>query len=119
MRKVHVLLIDGASSATIAEVDVEATQLPGTFELSTQLEIAGRTWQVEQAEPLTREAYLASGRLRLVLRELENVAPPTEPLVHGCVTMHEDDWRQVELVSARLELEIAAELEAIRLILTS
>jgi hypothetical protein len=134
MRKVHVLLIDAASNATIAEVDLEATQLPEAFELSTRLEIAGRMWQVEQAEPPTREAYIASGRLRLVLRELqhvdprsllfslptlENVAPPTEPLVDGCVTMHEDDWRQVELVSARLELEIAAELEAIRLILTS
>jgi hypothetical protein len=130
---VHVVLVDAASGRVIGEVDQDAAQLPETFAVATRLQLGDSEWQVESAEPPTRAEAAATARLRLVLRQihrvdprsilyslptLENEAPPTGgPVASAAFHMHEDDWRQIELVAARFEPEIGAELAAIRSIL--
>lgn len=131
MPTVHVTLIDAASQQVLGEADLPPEQLPESFALETTLHIGGDDWSVEHAEPMTRAAYVAAGRLRLVIRKLlrvdpkdilfslptlENTAPPMEDAGGDgdAVLLHEDDWRQVELIAADLEPAIAAELAEIR-----
>jgi hypothetical protein len=132
MSTIHVQLIDAASGTPLGEADLPAEQLPESFATPTTLHLGNSDWQVEHAEPVTREAYVASGRLRLVLRKLERVNPrellfslPTlentlPPHIDGdashAFVMHEDDWRQHELIASRWQPEIASELAAIRAI---
>jgi hypothetical protein len=130
---VHVVLFDSGAGRVLGEVDMPVTQLPESFAASTTLHLGDVDWQVVRAEPTTRAELVATGRLRLELRKiervaprsilfsvptLEDVAPPTGGLIHDAVIMHEDDWRQRELVSARFAPEIAAEVAAIRAIHT-
>ena len=131
MGTIHVVLVNAATNSVLGEVDLPAAQLPETFAVSTRLHLGDADWQVVHAEPTTRADYVATGALHLVLRKiemvdprtilyslptLENVAPPTIGPVAGAIEMHEDDWRQIELIAARFEPEIAAELAAIRTI---
>jgi hypothetical protein len=129
---IRVQLIDATTQKLLAEADLPADQLPESFEASTTLHIGGDDWHVEQAEPVTRAEYVASGRLRLVIHKITYVDPkellfslPTlanelpamrDGDASAALVLHEDDWRQVELVSSRFEPEIAAELAAIRVI---
>ena len=129
MPPVHVVLIDAASGQTIGEVDLPAENLPETFAVRTTLHLGGDDWTVEHAEPVTRADAAAACRLRLVVRKvmyvdprtilyslptLENAMPPMQAGDGDALQLHEDDWRQVELVAARFEPEIAVELAAIR-----
>jgi len=105
--------------------------LPEAFAVATTLHLGDRDWSVERAEPATRAEYVAARRLRLVIREiqrvdpktilfslptLENALPPMRDGNSDAVRLHEDDWRQLELVTAELEPAIEAELAAIRVI---
>jgi hypothetical protein len=126
---VHVVLINAATQQVFGEVDLPAEQLPEAFAVATTLHLGDRDWSVEGAEPATRAEYVAARRLRLVIREiqrvdpktilfslptLENALPPTQDGHSDAVRLHEDDWRQLELVTAELEPTIEAELAAIR-----
>jgi len=123
---VRVTFVEASRDRVLAEVELAPDQLPETFAVSTTLHLGGKDWHVERAEPVTRGEYVASGALRLTLREVQMVDPRTilfslptlentqPPLVGGelgdAFRMHEDDWRQHELVSSALSAEIDAEL---------
>jgi len=127
---IRVELVEATSQATLGVVDLPAEQLPESFDASTTLHLGDAEWHVVAAEPMTRAEYAACGTLRLMLHKIELVDPKTilfslptienqlPPLGPGAgpaaCMLHEDDWRQRELVSARLEPEIAAELADIR-----
>lgn len=126
MSTIRVTFIDASRNAEIGQAELPAEQLPETFELETSLQLGGRDWTVERAEPRTRPEYVAAGTLRIALREIQHVDPKeilfslptlesTQPaLTHGnledAFAMHEDDWRQLELVADDFDLEIEAEL---------
>jgi hypothetical protein len=129
MATVHLVLVDAASGRSIGEVDLPADNLPESFAATTTLHLGDSDWTVERAEPITRAAAAAAGRLRLVVRKVERVDPRTvlfslptlenalPPMQDGdgdALRIHEDDWRQLELVAARFEPEVVAELAAIR-----
>ena len=124
--------MDAASGRSIGEVDLPSDNLPESFATTTTLHLGDSDWNVEHAEPVRRADAVAAGWLRLVVRQvqikhvdprtilfslptLENALPPMQD-GDGCdaLRIHEDDWRQVELVAARFEPEIAAEFAAIR-----
>ena len=127
---VHVELIDAVTREQLGEADLPIDQLPESFAISTTLHLGNGDWHVEEADPVTRLEFAASGHLRLVLRKIEHVDPKTilfslptlenalPPLVPGdaadALTLHEDDWRQVELVSSSHAIALDAELAAIR-----
>jgi hypothetical protein len=130
---IRVELIEGATQQLLGAADLPVDQLPETFAVATTMHLRGDDWHVEHAEPMTRDEYLATGRLRIVLRKVERVDPkkilfslPTlettmPPMRDGdasaAFVIHEDDWRQHELVAERFAPEIAVELEAIRVVL--
>ncbi|WAS92701.1 hypothetical protein [Nannocystis punicea] len=133
MTAIRVTFVDAARGVVFGETDVPADHLPESFSAATTMSLGDRRWQVEEAEPAERRDFLAKGRLRLVLRELQWVDPKTimytlptlentmPPLVEGetagAFAMHEDDWRQRELVSIAFMPEIEAELAAIQVVL--
>lgn len=132
MPTIQVELIDEATQQLIARAELPAEQLPDSFEASTTLHLGEADWHVSSASAMTRAEYVAAGRLRLALRRIERVDP--SKILYSLPTLenelpalrerapddgepyrlHEDDWRQVELVAARFDAELAAELAAIR-----
>lgn len=133
---VTVTFVDADTGQVMARSDLPATQLPDSFAVDTTLHLGDDPWAVERAEPLTAAEAVAAGRLVLTVRRLQRVSPQellfslpticdalpavdapsstsTEPLV-----LHEDDWRQVELVSRGLAPAVETELDAIRRVYT-
>jgi len=107
-------------------------QLPDTFALETELDIAGAHYFFVRAEPQTKAEFAKTKQLTIGLRRVELVDPqkilfslPTicgsalpmassAPISGDVVVLHEDDWRQCEFVASSLIAEISAELAAIR-----
>jgi hypothetical protein len=133
MPSVHLELVDAATGETLQAGVLPAERLPETFAVETTLHLGDEEWRVEGADPETRAAAVERGALRLALRRVQRVDPreilyslPTledalPPVVAGApfLELHEDEWRQVELVAARFEPEIAAELADIRAVVDS
>jgi hypothetical protein len=130
MSQVSVFFVDAGTGQTIARSDMPAGQLPETFRTDTTLQIGGESWQVERAEPATAAEFVRAGRLVLTLRRLTMMPPgailyslptiadelpPSGPgqSPEPVLDLHEDDWRQVELVSRALAPSIPAEFDAI------
>jgi hypothetical protein len=130
-RTVSVEFIDADTGRTFARSDLPADQLPDSFAPDTTLQLGDDPWRVERAEPLTAAQFVPAGRLVLTVRRLVSVPPreilyslPTicdtvpavgpAPTQAECLELHEDDWRQVELVSRSLALTVNAELDAIQ-----
>jgi hypothetical protein len=131
-RKVTVTFIDAATSEAIATAKLTPTELPETFEYETTVHVGGADWSVASAEPRTRAEYSKSGELTVRLRRVEKIglgdvlfslpsicdrlpAVAGKSTTVGCV-MAEDDWRQLELVSRSLSVQIDAEIASIRAI---
>jgi hypothetical protein len=122
-KTIRVLFIDVASGTTIAKTDSPPDQLPATFEAHTTIQMKGHDWEVLSAAPVTRAEYVKAGELRLTVRlvKVQNIPPdkllfslPTicdaipgvaegsSKLGKNVLDLHEDDWRQVELVAVTL-----------------
>ncbi|MEO8702253.1 MAG: hypothetical protein ABI867_19570 [Kofleriaceae bacterium] len=130
MTKVHVSFVNAATNELFGEVDLPIERLPETFEHDTTMHLGDADWTVERAEPGTRTEFAETGTLRLTMRKIEHLDPKTilfslptienalppghTGSVEGAHRMREDDWRQVELVSAKLEPDIEAELAQVR-----
>lgn len=111
-------LIDAASGAAIATDEVRIETLPERFEgLDTHLTVGEAQYSVVGADPSSREDIAKAGRVRLLLTRVEQVDPrtilfsvptledssaPIEPTGDhaSAIAIHEDDWRQIELLSA-------------------
>jgi hypothetical protein len=132
-RVVEVILIDGTTGQEIGRRPLPPDQLPDTFATQTTVELDGTTWLVERAEPADAVRFRAGGVLVLTLRHLDrvpasdilyslpticDVLPGTENLgeMPDRLEIHEDDWRQVEMVSADLSKVVDAQLRSIRVI---
>jgi hypothetical protein len=132
--KVRVELVD-EEGAPIGGAELDGEQLPESFEARTTLELGGATWEVVRAEPRTRADYVASGRLSLVLRRLVVAEMAPKDILYSLPTindalpavaegstkqgkrtfeLHEDDWRQVELVARELGGVVEAQLASVR-----
>ncbi|MFT3837397.1 MAG: hypothetical protein QM723_10420 [Myxococcaceae bacterium] len=124
---IAVELIEAETSRVIATSQFPPEQLPETFEARTHLTLGEDTWEVVRAEPMTRAEYVAAGSLRIFLRkvvveeidvskvlfsmpticdEVPAVQQGTSKLGRRVYELHEDDWRQLELISAVHEREI-------------
>lgn len=132
MANVHVTFIDAATNQVIGDAKLPPDHLPESFRLSTTLQLGTDSWHVERADPSERGAYVATGRLQLWLRKIETIdsgplrfslptiedaLPPLRPgNAETAYALHEDEWRQRELVTRRFAHEIATELQQIRAI---
>lgn len=123
--------VDADSGQLLGEHPAPAGQVPESFDVATTLDIGGVRFEVTHAEPSTRAAAAAQGFMTLRLRRLDvrkvdpkellcslpsisnelppmSAAPPGTPL-----RLHEDDWRQVELLSPAAAELAASDLAAI------
>lgn len=127
---VHLTLLDADSGAILTETEIASEQLPPTFAESTILSLGGESWSVVDADPLTAAERLQTGRVQLTLRRMTPMNPgdilfslPTisdelpacEPGAAG-LSLHEDDWRQIELCAAVLDETIAGCIAKIELV---
>jgi hypothetical protein len=128
-----VTLVNAATGDTIGITERSADSLPETFANGTELAIGDSRWGVVRAEPETRAECERGGELRLTLRELVlrdvdparirysmasicGELPPLEPTVDDgdpALVLHEDLWRDVELVSSRQQAAIDVNLAAV------
>src|SRR5262249_49848811 len=107
--------------------------LPDTFEIDTTLHIGSDSWTVSQAIPSTKAEFRKSGKVSLYLHKPKVTTVPIAELLYSLPTVsdalpelvdqkslenivvfHEDDWRQVELVSAKQSDLVEQELSSIR-----
>ena len=131
--KVVVTLVNAATGDPIGVTERSADSLPEAFTNGTELAIGDRRWGVVSAEPATRADCARLGTLRLTcarpcrIRSTQRGSgtgmvsicgdlPPLEPVVadggHALV-LHEDLWRDIELVGSRQQPAIDANLAAI------
>jgi hypothetical protein len=130
-RTIRVVFINANTGEVIGRSDMPLEQLPESFDIATTLQIGQTSWEVDRAEPATSQEFERSGQLELLLRPVEMVAPKdilySLPTICGdlpavdaqldrsrCFVLHEDDWRQLEFVSADRMDAVAEECEAIR-----
>jgi hypothetical protein len=130
---VSVEFYEGDATRPFTKSQIPVEQLPDTFEIRTTLYIAGEDWEVLEAIPPTKSAFRSTGTLRVRLHKPKIVkgipgnilfSLPTisdgiadledAPSLENVLVVHEDDWRQRELVSLSFREQIAAEFEAIK-----
>ncbi|MFF7215965.1 hypothetical protein ACFZAU_36415 [Streptomyces sp. NPDC008238] len=131
---IDVTLVDAADGQPFGRSELPAGQLPETFTPETRLDLGGAVWEVVRAQPADRAAFLAAGRLVLTLRRLRTVdprqvayslptlcadLPPLTPPDDAAddLEIHEDDWRQTELVERRCIAQVEAQLACVARIL--
>jgi hypothetical protein len=132
---VTVIFVDGADGKEVGRSTLPADQIPENLDAGTTVDIAGTTWLVEQAEPYEAAERRASPTLTLILRRAATQVVPARDILFSLPSIcdalppvagtrsgasafeiHEDEWRQVEMVAGRLSDVIDSELHAIRVI---
>ncbi|GAA2781634.1 hypothetical protein GCM10010441_03230 [Kitasatospora paracochleata] len=128
---IDVLLIDAEDGQPFGRSEMPSELLPESFAPATRLDLGDSRWEVVAAQPAERDAYLAAGQLVLTLRRLRTVDPqeiaytlPTlcaelPPLTppdgtQDDLVIHEDEWRQAELVERAQLAAVETELHEIR-----
>ncbi|MBZ4418447.1 hypothetical protein [Myxococcus sp. RHSTA-1-4] len=136
---IHVKFFDAQSGQLMGEAEMPASNLPQSFEASTTFQIEGRSYQVVSASPMTAREFRASGTLRIDMREvrietanprdilyslptlceqLPSIEEGSTKLGRRVLELHEDDWRQVELVTLLHQGAIEEDLRAVERIHT-
>lgn len=133
-KTIYVEFVNARDKSVIAVSNMRPEQLPDSFAVNTTLDIQGRKWAVDSAEPVNKTDFVRSGKLRVMLSPITMMPPgdilfslPTISDEVGTVSgdalpsekifaLHEDDWRQVEFVSQSFAAEIDQEFSDIRYI---
>ncbi|MFJ8041290.1 hypothetical protein ACIRBX_12375 [Kitasatospora sp. NPDC096147] len=125
------VFVDEADGLPLGKAEYPAEELP-EFRPGAGLGVGEHLWEVLRTEPADRAGVLAAGRAVVSVRRVEKVdprlvgytiptmladLPPLVPAVGGSeddLVIHEDDWRQVELIERRQLAGVEAELRAVR-----
>src|SRR6516164_1245381 len=119
---VHLQCFDAATGQMFSQSHMPIAKLPRSFEAQTTMHRPDGDWEVVSARPMTAEEALASGKLVLVLRKIETESVDPKDMLFSLATicdgplpvigegsskldadvieLHEDDWRQIEWISA-------------------
>ncbi len=128
---IEVKFIENGEDKPFAVSEMPIEQLPDTFEIDATLDIGNDKWTIVNAIPIKKEEFIKTGKLSLFLSKVEFMNPkdilfslPSINDVIGSISksrnkidqyykIHEDDWRQIELVSNHHEEKINNELNSI------
>jgi hypothetical protein len=127
---VEVVFVDADTGARVGTARVPRDRVPKYFEVPATVEIGSTKWLVDQVAPSVAADRAASSKLIVTVLRAP-VVPPSAILYSlpticdslpaaatavetECLRMHEDDWRQIEMVSEALHDVVGAELRAIR-----
>jgi hypothetical protein len=136
---IHVEFFDHATGEVFTQTDLPVERLPESFEADTTMHLGEQDWNAIEARPVTAAAFRRTGKLMLILRKanpvtmvdpstilfslptitndaLPPIAAGSSKLDRDVIEIHEDDWRQIEWVSASFSDAAASDLDAIRLI---
>lgn len=132
--KIRVKLIETLDNDLIGEVDLSPEQLPQSFKEQTTMHVGDKDWLVVRAEPEDYSDFYKSRELTLWVKPVASIDPslirysiPTisnelpglsdfSHLTDFTLTLHEDDWRQIELLPShtlRVIQQEMADVEAI------
>ncbi len=129
--KVQMTVINADDGTIIVKAAQRPEDIPESFDKFTTIHLGEEEFQVLEADPLDRVNYTKSGKLTLKVRKVEEVSTkdiffslpticdyigaiiPAETQGKQILEMHEDDWRQVELISKSLSSKIDSELSSI------
>jgi hypothetical protein len=128
--RVEVTIVNG-DGKVLTETTQSLEDIPERFDAQTTIDLGPLKFMIVEASPADRNGCKFSGKLTLKVQPIVSINPndilyslptiaysigseiPFEADGKGILVMHEDDWRQVELVSSSLSAEIAAEFSAI------
>jgi hypothetical protein len=131
---IQVRFFDATTGQPIGEAELPVGNLPQSFEAATTLRLGEKTYEIVSAFPKTAQEFRATGQLRLDMREMKPVTMNPRDILYSLPTisnelpdieegstklgkrvleLHEDDWRQIELVALTLESSIEADLRAV------
>jgi hypothetical protein len=129
--KVQMTVINADDGKIIVKAAQLPEDIPESFDKFTTIHLGENEFQVVEADPLDRVSYTKSGKLTLKVRKVEEISTkdilfslpticdyigatiPTDRQAKQIFEMHEDDWRQVELISKALLPKIDTELASI------
>lgn len=127
--KVEFVNVETGKPFAISEMRPE--DLPETFAVQTTMHLRDEDWEVVSAEPPQASEFRTTGKLRLVLRKVERMDPrnilftipslcnfigdvvPDSSRTGAELEIHEDEWRNIELVSLIFEPDINTYLNEI------
>ena len=129
--RVRVTLVNHQDGSILSQRVVKASTLPEAFDDATSLSVSGTHWMVVEADPPRREQFARTRQLTVRLQPVVMANPAdvlfslpsiwdrlpklgNSPVSSLDCLMHEDDWRQVELVASEHHAAIDAEFLAIR-----
>jgi hypothetical protein len=128
-KTVRVVFVDASTGTAFAQTDSPPEQLPESFEAHTTVNVQGQEWEVLSAAPATRAEYVKAGELRLSLQKLSirkvppgellfslpticdgipGIASGSSKLSKNVLELLEDDWRQIDFLSAAHMDEVRA-----------
>ncbi|MBA4076310.1 MAG: hypothetical protein C0508_14800 [Cyanobacteria bacterium PR.023] len=128
--RVEVTIVNG-DGKVLTQTTQSLEDIPERFDVQTIIDLGPLKFMIVEADPADRNGCMASGKLTLKVQPIVSMNPkdilyslptiaysigseiPFEADGKRILVMHEDDWRQVELVSNSLSAEIAAEFSAI------
>ncbi|GCE31182.1 hypothetical protein KDA_66660 [Dictyobacter alpinus] len=133
MATIETIFIDNSTGQVFGKAEMPVENLPQSFALDTTMHIGDEDWTVANAEPMTAEEFMRTGKLVLTLQKVVKVPakdilftlptlcdeiPPvlagsTKQGKHIC-ELHEDDWRQIEFISIAQQDAIDDEFTKIR-----
>lgn len=132
-RKIKVELVDAINNGSFGIVKLSAEQLPASFpaDKETVMHIENEDWIVDRAEPMTAEEFIKKGELTLWLKKVLKINPVnirySVPSMSNelpsfsdnrlfndfTLTIHEDDWRQMEFITSAELISIQEEMKKI------
>jgi hypothetical protein len=132
-KRIKVQFFEVGADKPFAQSDVPVDQLPDTFEIDTTLHLGSDDWSVSKAIPPTKSEFRKSGKVSVYLYKPKITNVPISELLYSLptisdllpdlvatnsledvVVLHEDDWRQVELISADQIKRVHQEISSIR-----
>jgi hypothetical protein len=127
---IKVEFVNLETGQVFATSDVPTENLPDTFELNTTMHLGTEDWEVVSADPIQKSVFQKTGKLRLVVRQIMTIDPKRvlftlpsfsdylgetipQPKTGQELEIHEDSWRNIEVISRAFESEIDSDLREI------
>jgi hypothetical protein len=136
-KTIKVTFIDEVTGGTIGLSEMNLDQLPETFDKPTTMQLKEEEWKVTKADPVSANTFSQTKKLTLHLRKLEKIDPQTVrfsiPTISNelpdlnnvalfndfTLSLHEDDWRQIEFFPMALLPTIQQEMALVEEVLDS
>lgn len=129
---VYTTFVNAADGLLICAAHMPPERLPDTFAVETTFHLVEQNWSVVSAVPPEKAEFVKTGKLtiklsRLVMMPTQDINYTLPTISDDCgpvagdmlpgpevLSIHEDNWRQVEFVSRKFDMEIEAEIGDIR-----